>query len=201
MSIVARTLTSMSILLFLAFFTAFPAEAKPPDNLQPVEIKPGDAPTLPRKGARADTLYIYGGPGTLEGKFQTGDMQPDPQGWWSEDLTAGDPDGDHWHIDNFNCANLDLSVPDNHAYWCGSDYTPCSGYPSDQVGGYGNDMNAALVWEGEVPDSLVPVLVRLTYAINWDLEAGWDFVRLQVYRQSSDSWDDVSEYTGAWPWG
>ena len=39
--------------------------------------------------ARRDTVDLYGGPGTLDGKFERADGQADAQGWVAEDLTHG----------------------------------------------------------------------------------------------------------------
>ena len=60
-------------------------------------------------GARTDTVYLLGGPlGT--GDFQDAEGNPDWEGWIGVDLTA--PTESRWHIDNFNCADLDPDTPD-----------------------------------------------------------------------------------------
>ena len=188
---------AMVLLVVLALVSsANTTFAKPPDHLRPVEYVPGQTVLPHTPHAKADTLYIFGGPGTLEGKFQTADLQPDSQGWTSEDLTLLDMEGDIWQIDSFNCANLDPGVPDNHAWWCGSTYTPCAYNPADQGGGYGNQMDVSLVWEAEVPTAGSSVTMGISFAINWDLEENFDFVALEYYRASVDSWMELALYTG-----
>ena len=120
-----------------------------------------------------DTLDLYGGPGTLEGKFQTAGRLPDRQGWTTSDGTV--PDQDIWNISRYNAANLDPGVPDNHAWWCGQDFPAC---PSDTVGGYGNRWDTSLAWEGVVNDTSLPATITVTGILNNDTEPGYDYTRL-----------------------
>lgn len=193
--------TRRDVLFFLALallllFLVTPTQAKTPDKKMmqghPVQKEPSAI-----SGAKADTIMIYGGPGTLEGKFQTADMQPDAQGWYSEDLSVPTlTEGDRFQIESFNCANLDPGNPDNHAFWAGDYYEPCAGYPEDQAGGYGNNMDVALGWEGEVADPSSAVTVNVTYILNYDTEIGYDYVHFELYEASTDSWVAMQSYDG-----
>ncbi len=120
-----------------------------------------------------DTVDIYGGPGTLEGAFQTADGLPDRQGWTTSDGTVTIQD--IWNISHYNAANLDPGVTDNHAWWCGQDFPAC---PSDTVGGYGNSWNTSLAWGGVVTDNSLPAIVTVTGILNNDTEPGYDYTRL-----------------------
>lgn len=142
--------------------------------------------------ANADTVIVYGGPGTIEGKFQLTDgVTPDPQGWTSHDLTfVGDP---LWNISDFDCADLDPGVPGNLAWWCGQDYMPCG---LDLPGGYGPNWDESLLWSAAVDEPGSAVLVTLTCDLKHDTEAAYDYLYLEHYRADSDSWIQVAEWTG-----
>jgi hypothetical protein len=120
-----------------------------------------------------DTLDLYGGPGILEGTFQTAGGLPDSQGWTTSDGTASVHDS--WNISPYKAANLDPQVTDNNAWWCGQEFPACS---NDTVGGYGNDWYTSLAWEGVVTDSSLPATVTVTGILNNDTEPGYDFTRL-----------------------
>ena len=63
--------------------------------------------------APVDSIHVYGGPGSLEGTFEDAYGQPDWQGWYGVDLSLGP--NDSWHVDTYNCADLDPSETPNHA--------------------------------------------------------------------------------------
>ncbi|MFH1842213.1 MAG: hypothetical protein ABIF77_03325, partial [bacterium] len=129
-----------------------------------------------RAAAVTDTTYLLGGPDRDDGDFQDGFGLPDWEGWTGNDRTAS---GDrNWHIDSYNCDNLDPATPDNHAWWCGSPVYPSCG-PGDPEGGYGNNYNDRLYWWGEVPDTTLAVTVTLTAQLNYDNEPGYDWLYLQ----------------------
>ena len=54
--------------------------------------------------AATDTFYLYGGPDTVEGRFQTelGGGAPDAQGWTGWDDTEQE---NHWHVSTTNATN------------------------------------------------------------------------------------------------
>ncbi len=134
-------------------------------------------PTLAiARTAPPDTLDLYGGPGTLEGKFQTESGLPDPQGWVGVDDSAPSPNG-RWSISTHNAANLDSTVQDNHAWWCGEDLPAC-GAP-DSAWGYGNDWNEALGTSRTI-DPTVEAVIELTGILNFDFEPGYDNLYVEV---------------------
>ena len=134
------------------------------------------AATAAARTSPPDTLDIYGGPGTLEGKFQTATGEPDSQGWIGVDETAiATPH--YWSIATYNAANLDPGVPDNRAWWCGLDFPSC-GDP-DLPGGYGNSWNTALRTTRQVNPSLAAT-VTLHGVVNVDLEPGYDFLLVEA---------------------
>jgi len=137
-----------------------------------------------------DTLYVYGGPSTLEGKFEDVAGLPDRQGWQGVDLTA--LPANRWHIDNFHCANLDPTTPDNHAWWCGEVYVSCG--LNDPPEGYGNGYEEYLDWYGVVPDTTVSVTVTVEAMLNYDNEPGYDYLYLKL--QWGTGWLEQQDYNG-----
>jgi len=185
------------ILVGMLFIMLWPSmsEAKPPETLDvtPIDIKTVAYPVHPQGGPK-DEIYIYGGPETLEGKFETEDGDPDRQGWTSHDLSVPEDLPDEFQIDTFYCANLDPETVDNHAYWCGDHYPICP--PSVVDGGYGDSINAGLEWEIVVPEPGVSIQGTLEFALNHNLEAAYDFVHVEYYSASSDTWIWMADYTG-----
>ena len=149
----------------------------------------------PLGGAKAavETLYVYGGPGCLEGKFQTSLHAglPDTQGWMGVDLTQ-QPAG-HWHASTFNAANLVAPAdPGNHGMWCGELLASCG--PEDPPEGYANLYDDNLDWYGTVPDAGVATTVRVEAVLNHDAEVDYDWLELQVERASQ--WQRILVFTG-----
>jgi len=122
-----------------------------------------------------DTTYVYGGPGSFEGKFETAAGEPDRQGWVGVDLTQIIES--HWHIDTYNCANLDTSQTDNHAWWCGEDIPSCG--EDDPLGGYGNSYWEFIDYYAEVFDDQVSTTITIEAVLNYDNEPGYDFLYLE----------------------
>ena len=137
-----------------------------------------------------DTLYVYGGPGTLEGKFQDAAGLPDRQGWIGIDMTGGVIGA--WHIDTYRCANLDPAQPQNHAWWCGEMYEACD--ENDPLGGYGINYSDPLEWYGAVPDTTVAVTVTVQAMLNHDVEPGYDY--LYLYYETDAGWQTQATYNG-----
>jgi len=128
--------------------------------------------------AKADTVYLIGGPDRTDGKFQN-DLNPnlpDDEGWVGVDLTAHTTS--KWHIDTYHCANLDPSVVPNHAMWAGEYFADDCG--TGDYGGYGNNYEEYLDWTGTVTDPSLPTNVTLTCVLNYDNEPNYDFLRLYV---------------------
>ena len=122
-----------------------------------------------------DTLYVYGGPGTLEGKFETAGGLPDRQSWIGVDLTQ-DTDS-YWHIDTYRCANLDPGQVNNHAWWCGEKIPSCG--PPDPDGGYGNNYRELLDYYAEILDDQVSTNITVSAILNYDNEPGYDYLYLK----------------------
>ena len=139
------------------------------------------AATAAAQTSPPDTLDIYGGPGTLEGKFQTATGDADPQGWVGVDDTAAPPGIEYWSISTIGAANLDPGVPDNHAWWCGQEIPACT--PEDSAWGYGNNWNYALGTARTV-DPTRQASITLTGIVNVDLEPGYDFFLVEAVTAS-----------------
>ncbi len=123
-----------------------------------------------------DTLDIYGGPGTLDGKFQTAAGDPDPQGWVGIDDSAPSISG-RWSVATHNAANLDPAIPDNHAWWCGEYISACT--PEDSAWGYGNNWNEAIGTSRSI-DPTRATTITLTGILNVDIEPGYDYLHVEM---------------------
>ena len=126
--------------------------------------------------AASDTINLYGGTNTLEGKFQTANGQPDPQGWLPIDETADT----FWNVSNYQAADLDPDTPDNLAWWCGFPYPSCTEKYRDKEGGYGNSWDTWLQWSGAVTDPGMPATVTVTGNLNLDVEYAYDYLCLRL---------------------
>jgi len=137
--------------------------------------------------AARDTVYLIGGPGNLDGSFETAGGAPDWHGWTSVDHTAGEP---LWQIATFHADNLGDPPhgAGNHAMWCGTTFP--GGDP-----GYGNGWNAVLQWTGTAPDPGVATDVLLEGFLNHDTEPLWDQLFFQVNR--GGVWTTLAEWDGA----
>ncbi len=171
--------------------------AKTPTN--PMTSAPPPVPRVLAVGAPSvkavgDTLYVFGGPDRSDGKFQADGNQhiPDDEGWTPlGQFDDGSPP--YWHIDTFNAALLDESIPGNRAMWCGKYFTPCDAEPDNP--GYGNTVLASLVWSGAVADTLQATQVTLTARLNHDTEPYYDHLYLEVW-QAGD-WATIQSWNGA----
>lgn len=135
-----------------------------------------------RSTAGPDTFVLYGGPGTLEGKFETAGGAPDWQGWSGFDRSKPPV---YWQVSTFNAENLGGHGPGNHAYWCGQTHEQASWWA--HTPGYGSNWNAILFYESEpVSDPSQGQTVDLDFLFNHDLEPGYDYLRV--------------EYENSWGW-
>jgi len=135
----------------------------------------------PGKAGR-DTTYLLGGPGRTDGNFEQG-----WNGWTSVDFTRPDvPDGGYWRVSTFHAAGLNGHPEGNRAYWCGTYF--------DDDPGYGNDWRAILEWDGPALSVGQSRTLRVTGWLNHDVEAGFDFVRLQTWR--GGVWETLISYDG-----
>ena len=83
-----RVLMSALILYLLTWASGALAERLPAPLPTPID-------TAKSFKAEPDTTWLYGGQGSLEGTFQDAAMNPDWQGWVSQDRTG--PKDNHWH--------------------------------------------------------------------------------------------------------
>lgn len=88
---ISATAITIFWILFLVSLLALPATGREPRTLRmssdPHPILLGR--TLGGPKAAVDTLVVFGGPGTLEGKFEDAAGLPDLQGWTPVDMTGG----------------------------------------------------------------------------------------------------------------
>ena len=96
-----RAFSLLACLVFLCLFTSHTTFAAPPFEEQAAEaggyrvmdLSSYDARSSMSTGvwsaskAAQDTFYIYGGPNSQEGRFETASGDPDAQGWTGVDLT------------------------------------------------------------------------------------------------------------------
>jgi hypothetical protein len=141
----------------------------------------GDPPP-PRCGwpdgrAEADSIYLLGGPGRYDGRFELEDGTPSWQGWLHVDETA---EADHWHVSEFQ------AITGQYSAWCGT-------YYGDDPG-YGNLWDQRLVFVWEVADPNATTVVHWTAALAVDTEEGYDFVYVDV--QKASGWETLAQFDG-----
>ena len=125
--------------------------------------------------AKADTVYIIGGPGGTNGDFEDAGGAPDDDNWTSEDATQKTVP--IWNVNVYHAANLDPGTVPNHAWWCGEDWPSCG--PGDPDGGYGNGYNEYLDYVGTMPNATIGATVTVDAMLNYDNEPGYDYLYLE----------------------
>ena len=145
-----------------------------------------------KETAGPDTFALYGGPGSVEGKFQDAlGVTPDRQNWAGVDLTDNPV---FWQISTFNAENLNNNGAGNNAYWCGRDVGQVAGWAS--APGYGNGWNDILLYESDpVADPSVGQTVSLDFFFNHDTEPGYDFFNVEY--DSAGTWTSVLAIDGS----
>ena len=137
-----------------------------------------------------DTIYLLGGPGRWDGSFETSAGLPDWHGWTHQDISIN-PDN-HWHVSTYLADQIAGKGPGNHAMYCG-DETIAACDPPDTIGGYGNSWSEEIEWRQTVPNPAQAVTLRLTGAMTFDTESGYDLVYLGIQEGDSyrilDSWE------------
>jgi hypothetical protein len=114
--------------------------------------------------AGPDTFQLYGGPGSLLGKFEdVNHVIPQQQGWTTNDPTDQLP---QWQNSTF------FSPSGTTAMWAGFSAAQQPGW--DTAPGYGNGWNALLTYS-EPGNGATGQTVGLTFAFNHDVEPGFDF--------------------------
>jgi hypothetical protein len=127
--------------------------------------------------ADGDTVYLLGGPGTTDGRFETSIGLPDWHAWTSEDFTLDETYA--WNISSLPEHVIDGS----YTMVCGVLWEFDDGTTDF---GYGNGWYKELVFTGTVPDPDESVQLRLTGTIFVDTEATYDFVYLEV--KTANGW-------------
>jgi hypothetical protein len=116
-----------------------------------------------------DTLSIYGGPGSLLGKFQDiNGIIPDQQGWLEVDSTDQPA---LWQASTFNSPNGSTSM------WAGQTAAQQPGYTS--APGYGNNWNALLTYTKTVSNPAAGQTVGLSFLFNYEVETAFDFFNVE----------------------
>jgi hypothetical protein len=133
--------------------------------------------------------FVYGGPLSLEGKFEDGSGNFDPQGW--VDVRCS-PDDEYWQVSTFMADNLNGHGAENHALWAGQTAGQQPDYTS--APGYGNDWRAAAEWTAVVPDPASAVEVGLEFHYNYDTELLYDFFMVEWY--DGTFWNELLSVTG-----
>ncbi len=158
-----------------------------PDRTDPVLVDARHERMLSGEpvGARkadSDTLYLLGGPGRLDGKFQLANgTTPDWQGWAPVDRTLKLEADVHWNVSAWNGrVTLDPNFNPNHTMFCGELLAPCGA--GDPPEGYRNGYDEWLDWYGTVADNTVATNVNVTGVLNCDAEPGEDPLYFAVSR-------------------
>jgi hypothetical protein len=146
---------------------------------------------LLRRDACPDTFVLFGGPGTLEGKFQTQQFAPDFQGWTGKDFTDVQ---NAWRVSTFNAETLGGHGPGNRAMWAGYTAAEQGGWITPP--GYGNSWKMDLQWNsGPLSDPSQGQTVLLDFRFHLDVEPGYDFVKVEY--DSAGQWRTVLAMDGS----
>lgn len=115
----------------------------------------------------ADTFAIYGGPGSLLGKYQIsfGPSAPKSVQFWSSNDVTDQPT--LWQSSTFNSPN------GSTAMWAGQTAAQQPGWAGGA--GYGNGWDTLLRFSETVVDVNASELVSLNFTFNHDTEPGYDF--------------------------
>ncbi len=128
-----------------------------------------------KAGAGTDTFCLYGGPGSLDGKFQDiNGVIPDAQGWFGVDLTDQPT---LWQLSTFCASNLNGAGPGNTAAWAGQTAAQQPGWATPP--GYGNSWNALLEYRRTVSNTAAGQTVSMDFDFNHDTEPGYDFFNVE----------------------
>lgn len=137
----------------------------------------------------AGTFYLYGGPQSHEGRFETTDGVLDDQGWIGIQSTELE---EFWQIHDFNAANLNDHGVGNHAMWAGR--TAAQEPDWNDPPGYGDNWWAKLEWSQPVTDPSQPVTVGLEFFYNYEVELDYDHFLVEWL--AGDEWRQLLLVTG-----
>jgi hypothetical protein len=138
--------------------------------------------------ATAET-YVFGGPGSAEGRFEDAQGNYDTQGWIYIWCT---PDDEFWQVSTFMAENLNGHGGGNHALWAGQTAEQQPDWVNPP--GYGNDWRAAAEWTAQVPDPSSAVEVGVEFHYNLDGEDTYEFLMLEWY--DGTHWNGAFSDTG-----
>jgi hypothetical protein len=147
--------------------------------------------------AGTDTFCLYGGPGSVLGKFQAalppGDtFTSDSQSWYHRDVTDQPT---LWQLHTFN------SPTGTQCMWAGQTSAQAPGWLT--APGYGNSWNALLSYTSTVSDPSQPQTVGLDFVYNHDSEGGYDYfdveydsagVTTRVYHRDGNNKDTSGNF-------
>jgi hypothetical protein len=133
--------------------------------------------------------FIYGGPLSLEGKFEDESGSFDRQGWLD---VRCDPGDEYWQVSTFMADNLNNHGSGNHALWAGQTAAQQPDYTS--APGYGNNWRAAAEWSAVVADPGSAVEVGLEFYYNYDSEPGYDYFMVEWY--DGTFWNELLSLSG-----
>jgi len=136
------------------------------------------SPVTTSKAVR-DTMYLLGGPGSLDGSFEDAGGVADWHGWTHQDISQAEQSL-YWHISDHQ------PIQGSYSMWCGTWFDDDSGY------GNGWTQNLEFIWP--LPDAGEPVAVSWTGILFYDTEPGFDFVYLQAWQDGS--WHTLEEWDG-----
>ncbi len=150
----------------------------------------------PADGGKApgDSVLIMGPAGSgapYDGTFQTPFGSPDWHGWTHHDYSVSGTV--HWQASDYQAEGLNDHGPGNLAAWCGEDFPSCGG--TDEPGGYGDGYQDYLVWSAPVASPDQPCIVTIGGRLNYDVEPGYDYVRVAV-ALASEAVHVLAEFDG-----
>lgn len=192
----------LTVLVLFAVGSAWAAEPSP-GRTQRAHFAAGEGSVLVsthsaaryKAGAGTDTFFLYGGPGSLQGKFEDASGLPltaaqlAAEGWEFVDVTDQPT---LWHRSTFNMATLGGHGAGNHGMWAGFSAVDQPGWTTPP--GYGNSWSAAMDWWGPMADPSVGQTVELDFLFHHDSEPAYDF--FQVQYDSAGTWITVYSRDG-----
>jgi len=186
------SLVCLSLVVLASVAAAAPA-SRDWSGYQPADAKYSQILTgnsVSNTKAAVDTVYLMGGPGRQDGKFQdnTGTL-PDAESWTGEDLTIKTVI--RWNVSTY--LGDVLGGAGNHVIYCGELFEPCT--VQDPPQGYANGYDEWFDWYGTVADNSLPTAVTVQAVLSHDSEPDYDYLYLQVER--STGMDPILTFTSA----
>lgn len=136
-------------------------------------------------------VHLYGGPGSLEGRFETVGGDIDMQGWVGVDCPNVGFEA-LWQVSEFEAENLNSHGPGNHAMWAGRTEAQRPGWAEPP--GYGDSWNTVLSWSHPAPTTTAAFDVQLDAVYNHDIE--WSFDIIYVEWNQAGNWQSLEQIDG-----